>query len=72
MRSQTSFERYDAATSADAEDAAQSTHRVATRTNELGAIWRFDYDDTASFLSLRPTRTTDPLGNITLRAYDAA
>ena len=72
VRSQASFERYDAATSADAEDAAQSTHRVATRTNELGAVWRFGYDDAASFFPLRPTRTTDPLGNITTRAYDAA
>jgi RHS repeat-associated protein len=72
VRSQTSFERYDAATSADAADSAQSTHRARTRTNELGAIWRFDYDDATSFLSLRPTRTTDPLGKITSRAYDAA
>jgi RHS repeat-associated protein len=70
VQSQTSFGRYDTTTSADAQDTAQSTHRPATQTNELGAVWRFAYDDVANFLPLRPTRTTDPLGNAVTSAYD--
>jgi RHS repeat-associated protein len=71
VQTEATFGRYDAGTSTDPADAAQSTHRVATRTNELGAAWRFDYDDSGSFMPLRATSSTDPLGYVSTRAYDA-
>ena len=71
VSTQASFERYGAGTSSDAADAAQSTHRVVTRTDELGAVWRYDYDDAASHLPLQPTGVTDPLGSVTGSSFDA-
>jgi RHS repeat-associated protein len=68
---QATFNRYNTATSADALDARQSTHRTATRTNELGAVFRFEYDEAGSYFPVRPTRYIDALGNIATRDYDA-
>lgn len=71
VQSRATYMPYDATTSTDTADAAQSTHRVQTKSNELGAVSSFAYDDAGSFFPLRPTRATDPLGDVTIRAYDA-
>lgn len=67
---QATFDRYDATSSADPQDSAQSTHRIETRTNELGDVSRFDYDDAGSHFPTSPTRYTDALGNAVTRGYD--
>ncbi|BCW78893.1 RHS repeat-associated core domain-containing protein [Arthrobacter sp. NicSoilC5] len=72
VRSNASFDRYDGTTSLDVDDTAQSTHRIATQTNELGAVWSFGYDNVGSFSPLLPTETTDPLGGVFTRVYDPA
>ena len=71
VQTASTFARYDVATSADPADTAQSTHRAAMRTNELGAVWRFDYDESGSFFPLLATSCTDPLGFVGTRGYDA-
>ena len=71
VASAATYVRYDSSTSSDSSDIVQSTHRIATRTNELGAISQFEYDEAGSFLPLRPTRYLDPLGNASTRDYDA-
>ena len=69
---QTTFEyvSYDPASSPDASDASQSTHRVAARTDALSRTAHFGYDDLNDYLSLRASRFTDPLGNVSTRSYD--
>ena len=71
VQTSATFVSYDVSTSADPADAAQSTHRVHTQTNELGAVSTFGYDELASFFPVRPTEYTDPLGDVATRAYDA-
>jgi RHS repeat-associated protein len=71
VASRASFRSYDNASSGDAADARQSTHRVASRTDELGNVFAYDYDDAANNSPLRPTALSDPLGEKTLRAYDS-
>jgi RHS repeat-associated protein len=72
VRSTATFGRYDTHTSGDPQDAGLSTHRISTRTDELGNTTTFGYDDTGSNVPLRPTTYTNALGHVTLRAYDAA
>ncbi len=71
VESSASFRNFDADSSDDAGDLTQSTHRVATRTDELGNVATYDYDDAGNASPLRPTTVTDPLGKKTLRTYDA-
>ncbi len=68
--SEATFGRYDASSSSDPADAAQSTHRTATRTDPRGTLTRFDYDDAGSFLPLEATETSDVLGTVAVRSYD--
>lgn len=71
VNTQASFERYGPGTTTDPADGPQSTHRTVSRTDELDAVWHYDYDDAASFLPLQPTRITDPLGDATNSSFDA-
>jgi YD repeat-containing protein len=64
------YARYDAVSSSDPSDAAQSTHRLAASTDPSGNTARFAYDDQRDYLSLRASRFTDPLGNVSARSYD--
>jgi RHS repeat-associated protein len=64
------FCSYDAVSSNDPSDLKQSTHRVASRINELGKLSTYDYDDRANANPLCPTIVTDPLGKRTQRSYD--
>jgi len=61
---------YDGDSSSDAADTAQSTHRLSQRTDPLGQVWRYGYDDPADHLPLGPSRLTDPLANVKKRSYD--
>jgi RHS repeat-associated protein len=71
VASEATYVRYDSSTSDNSADTVQSTHRIGTRTNELGVTSQFEYDETGGFLPLRPTRYVDPLGNASTRDYDA-
>jgi YD repeat-containing protein len=64
------YARYDAASSSDPTDSAQSTHRLSAQTDALGKTTRFDYDDQHDHLSLWPSRRTDPLANVSTRSYN--
>jgi RHS repeat-associated protein len=72
VRSTATFGRYGPSTSGDPQDAALSTHRISTRTDELENTTTFGYDDAGSSVPLRPTMYTDALGRVVMRAYDAA
>ena len=65
------YKLYDVVTSIDAADRAQSTHRIASQTDELGNTTTFGYDDQPNSFSLKPTSRTDALGKVTRRTYDA-
>jgi RHS repeat-associated protein len=71
VASSNQFQRYDTSSSGDPRDAVQSTHRIASRTDELGNVTSYSYDDPESHNPLSPTRIQDPLGKVTLRIYDA-
>jgi RHS repeat-associated protein len=71
VRSAVSYRRYDALTSGEAADSVQSTHRIETRTDPVGQISSFGYDEAGSFFPLDPTSFIDPLGHMSERAYDA-
>jgi RHS repeat-associated protein len=72
IRSTQSFVTYDTVSSLDPADVIQTTHRVASQTDELGNVTRFLYDDLANFLPLKPTTRTDAGGQISRRTYDAS
>jgi RHS repeat-associated protein len=65
------FRNYDVITSPDPGDLVQSTHRIASQTDELGNTTTFDYDDQVNFFPLKPSKRTDPLGKLTTRNYNS-
>jgi RHS repeat-associated protein len=64
------YASYDALSSSDPADTAQSTHRLSASTDPNGNTSRFDYDDQHDDFPLKPSRFTDPLGNVSVRSYD--
>jgi RHS repeat-associated protein len=70
IRTTHGFARYDAVSSSDPADTAQSTHRLSASTDPNGNTSHFAYDDQHDYFSLRASRFTDPLGNVSARSYD--